>query len=391
MEIRRLAPGEMRLKRLVDAVCYLDYEPEDPHGNSGGREDVWGAFDDGGNLCSGLAVWPFTMMFHRKPVLMGGVGGVASLPEARNRGHVRALFKNVLEDMREQRQAFSVVRSPFSHAYYRKFGYEHVYTRSVADIPMEALSGYPFPDNIKPYAADSPFREIMDVYAAFVQNKNLAIVRSESDWRRLLDRDPYARREFTYLHRGANGRADAYIMYKPEKGDGSRLIAEELAWSEPAGLWAMLGFVHGLRTEFSGLRWTVPDSPDVFALFPEAWDVSVRREPAGMLRIVDLPRALAALDAPATNGRAVLDVRDGFCPWNTGKYAVEWEDGVLSVHPSAERADVVTDIAALAQFVAGYVSPAESAYKREGASVRSGTKALAALFPKRPMYMMEDF
>jgi predicted acetyltransferase len=67
------------------------------------------------------------------------------------------------------------------------------------------------------------------------------------------------------------------------------------------------------------------------------------------VRLVDVPVALATRRY-ASPGRLVLDVRDPFCPWNTGRYAFEGGHDGATCTPTSEEPDLVmssTELAAL--------------------------------------------
>lgn len=65
------------------------------------------------------------------------------------------------------------------------------------------------------------------------------------------------------------------------------------------------------------------------------------------LRLVDLPAALAGRTWTGT-GRLVLDVRDDFCPSNTGRWSLDVVDGQAACVPSDDAADLELDAEGLA-------------------------------------------
>jgi predicted acetyltransferase len=399
MTVRKIKPKENVQKLLIESTCFLSVETEDryewlkkPMAHTEGYEHGWGGFDAHGNLCSSMQILPVEMRFNKKSVSAGIAASVATLPEARNKGYIRELFRAVLTDMKENNRIFSFVY-PFSYAYYRQFGYEHAYTRFQMEIPMEQLKGYPFPDSIKPYRKGNEFTDFSNIYHSFTKDKNLAIIRDEGQWNEILDRDPHLKREYTYLHYNGQGKADAYLLYKPEEvngSDGGPLLVQELAWLNKDGLHAMLGFMHGLRTEYESVKWETPNCVDVFSLFPESWDVSISWKAAGMNRVVDLEKALILLEPPASGGSAVIGVNDKFLPWNTGRYQILWENNGISVSKTDLPPDMETDIETMAQLVTGYITPLEASHKK-GTVIHTKTEALTALFPKRHLYMMEHY
>lgn len=124
MIVRKTALEEARRVNELFAICFeMPYTncPADPE-----KDDAthWAAFDEDGEMMSTFTVSDFTVQFDGSPCKMGGIGGVATLPQYRRRGGIRACFQRALPDMYGSGYDFSYLY-PFSTAYYRKFGYEN--------------------------------------------------------------------------------------------------------------------------------------------------------------------------------------------------------------------------------------------------------------------------
>ena len=84
----------------------------------------WAAFeDDDATMMATFCVLPWRANFDGHEVVMGGIGGVASLPQYRRGGAIRCCFEAALPDMYAQGMTLSYLYA-FSNAFYRKFGYE---------------------------------------------------------------------------------------------------------------------------------------------------------------------------------------------------------------------------------------------------------------------------
>jgi len=83
----------------------------------------WGCFADDGDMMACIINNDFTVRFDGHLVKMGGIGGVATLPEYRYGGAVKETLRAILKDAREHGEVFSSLY-PFSHEFYRKAGYE---------------------------------------------------------------------------------------------------------------------------------------------------------------------------------------------------------------------------------------------------------------------------
>lgn len=399
MEIRKIKPEEKVWQSLMCTLVFLIKEQEEykewlknPLEHSDGYEQVWGGYDAAGKLCSSMVVHDYQVRFDGHTVGMGGVGGVATLPESRKGGYVRHIFEKCLPDMREKGMVFSFLY-PFSFAFYRKFGYELCYTPNRVSVPMSFFKHYPFPNHITMYQPGEDTSGFAAVYEAFTRDKNLSLVRGEGAWKHLLSKDPYVTRHYTYLHRDEDGQADSYLMFQAEDShgdEGNVLRVRELAWASPAGLHAMFGFLGGLSPQFDKLQWNAPRGINVFSLFPESYEIHASRPANGMNRIVNITKAMELIKAPSHAGRTVIGVFDKFLPSNTGVYAIEWESGAITVKPTDRPADLEADIETMAQLVTGYLTPDEARLKR-GVAIHGNENGLRALFPHKDLYIMEHF
>ena len=399
MEIRKLRPEENVHRVLMGSICFGQSDAADryamlekPEDHTDGYDEAWGAFDDDGRLISAMQVTPAQMMMYGKAVKVGLICGVTTLPEARNGRCVRKMFDIIMPLMRDEGMVFSVLY-PFSFPFYRKFGYEHAYVRQRATFPIGELEKYPYPDGVKVHDKGGPYEDFAKVYEAFAKDKNLAMVRGKDEWEKLLKRDPHQNREFTYIHYNQAKEPDGYILYdRIAKGvEGPFLMKiRELAWTDKAGLYAMLGFIHGMRSEYEDISWAVPDGTDVFGLVESPWSVSISLDSMIMNRVMDVPAAISLMEAPLGAGSAVIGVTDAFMPENTGAYRIAWENGNLTVEKTTQAPDMEMDIETLAQLVIGFTTPTQAS-NRKAVTIHGNMDKLTALFPPRNLYLMEHF
>ena len=399
MEIRKLKPEENIQRVLTNSICFVHTTPpadrlswlEKPEEHTYGYENAWGAFDETGRLLSSMLVIPAQIMINNQPTKAGLIGGVTTLPEARNSRCVRKIFDKIMPLMKEEGVVYSLLY-PFSFHFYRKFGYEHAYIRPRAIFPTSQLSRYPYPDEIKVHDKGGPWADFAKVYEAFAKDKNLAVVRGEKEWQSILDRDPHKNRDFTYIHYNKASEPTSYILYKyePKEDGGCRMNIRELAWVDKHGLEAMLGFVHGLRSEYAEVSWPIPEGLDVLGVVEDPWDVKITQDTIIMNRIVNVPAALSLTKAPPGKGSAAIQVTDAYIESNTGVYNISWENGNLSVEKTSIKPDMETDVETLVQLTTGYLTPAQALYRKNNV-IHSKPEELAALFPRQNLYLMEGF
>ena len=80
------------------------------------------SFEDG-EMTAFIRVLPFAMRINGRGLSFGAVGPVVSAPEHRRKGHVGALLRRALADMRERGQVLSGLHTPHP-TLYRRYGWE---------------------------------------------------------------------------------------------------------------------------------------------------------------------------------------------------------------------------------------------------------------------------
>jgi predicted acetyltransferase len=400
LEIRKITQDEWVQASMVCAVAFLQQmqpnyreKHEDPHVADNKKRAIWAAYNEAGKMESVVHIHEYAMRFDGHVTGMGGIGGVSTLPEARGGGYVRRINDVIMPYMRDEQGLLFSFLFPWSFAFYRKFGYELCYTPSRLNIPMEYFRDYKFPTNMTMYEPGDDITPFHEVYNAFTKDMNLAVARDEILMKFRVDSDPYLRRTYAYLHRDADGRPDAYIIYRADvnRESGNTMHIRELAWVTPEGLHAIFGYIGGLAAQFEECNWDAPFGFNPYPLFPESYKLTFTYPARGMNRILNAPKVLKLLKAPAQPGKAVIQVQDRFMPVNSGTYALEWENGAItSVKQGHQAADLETDIETLAQLATGYLTPAEVRLKRN-AKINSNEAALQALFPRKDMILMDYF
>ena len=139
------------------------------------------------------------------------------------------------------------------------------------------------------------------------------------------------------VHLDDHGQVDGFVLFKPGEKDTVRV--EEMVALSPAaqlGLWSFLGEMDRVKTVSFNLAH--PDDPLMWALVDLNRVKTTEIEEFLWLRILDVPRALAARPW-AADGTVVLEVDDpqGHA---AGRYAVEAADGVAAVSRTEQEPDV---------------------------------------------------
>lgn len=293
-----------------------------------------------GDVVAGCHLIPFVTLWGDDEVPMGGIGGVAALPEVRRQGYTQRVLAGCLEEMRAGGVPISFVVTPFSYGFYRKMGWGYAFRHHSYRMPVRAgasLGGQAsgeaefvrWPgERLAPEAVPD---ELESVYLSALRPRYQGIARRDgARWRdRLAGGATHA-----YLWRGPDGPSGYAILSRRD----DLLRVRELVFSEPDALRGLLGLVANFDSQAREALVELPPDVALDAALPEQNELQVRIEPRGTVRIVDLPQALGARRWPrATNGVVDLEVTDAIAPWQAGRWEIRVEGGRAEARRPARR------------------------------------------------------
>ena len=165
----------------------------------------YGLFEDN-KLIGMVSMTPKNLVAGDFKIKVGGIGAVATHPDARGKGVMRKLLNYSIERMREQNIPLSILWGDTQR--YRHFGWEtcgskihfRINSRSMKSCELE--SGF----NMEPYNAQKHLEKIMDMHNA----QAYRIERSKKDFEYLLSKPSVM---VWYVSRGAES---AYLVQEGE-------------------------------------------------------------------------------------------------------------------------------------------------------------------------------
>jgi len=354
-----------------------------------------GAFENG-KLLAGMFESDFLMRFDGHSVKMTGIGGVGTLPEARKGGHIRRIFEKILPEAYEKGVVFSNL-TPFSHDFYRKFGYEIACARNSISINAGDLSDIkPKGEYIHILPGDDT-SQLAEVHSAYIAGINHGIHRDywpdNRAWKIFTRDDPCATGSFLYLWKDETGKARSYIKYQDITEDGDHhMKVRELAFIDRKGLYGALGIAGGLSAQFENFNWAMPTFIDPCDFIGDAWSIEMKTIPRDMTRVVNVKTALELMRTPYGEGKFIVEIKDENITANSGKYLVEFGPQGKKVAYTKKEADVICDIRVFSQLVTGYRTIENALYSRQsGLEVKSNLETLKRVFTLRPQHITEYF
>jgi predicted acetyltransferase len=287
------------------------------------------AVRDRGRIVAGAAIYSRRLTVPGGVVPVAGVTQVGVLPSHRRRGLLTRLMQRQLADVHERGEEAVAALWASESAIYGRFGYGLATRYGALDVltreaQLRTPAALPV-DLCEPAAAVAPMGAVYE--AARVVRPGM--LDRPALWWEARVFDPEDEREGTQPLRAAVCTGAGYALYavKERWEDGrpaGEVIVREVMAVSAEGRAAIWGFLLGLDL-VRRLTYHLAASDDPLHLMvtnPQA--VHARLGEALWVRLVDLPRALAER-AYAHPFEVVLEVADGVCPWNAGRWALRWD------------------------------------------------------------------
>ncbi len=392
MHMRRLNPEEFLAMHNNMNIAFRFDRTEMPVDHNEEYLNTYAAFEEDGTLTSSVIANRYRCTYWGQTVGMCGVGGVATLPEYRREGHMRQLISYVLRAAYERGDVLSSL-FPFSHPFYRKFGFECCGPIQQVQVGLHAFQKMPWLGRVRQYQPGEDSGEIRQIYAAFQKAHNFLCDRNDGYWQHLLNKDPYVTHQHTYLWYDEQDRPQAYCVLKHEEDKNYTVL--DWAYTGPAALRGLFGFMRVLEPSGENVRFKLPMDADLFSLIPEPYDVSIQYKNCGMLRVINAAEALRLYPWAEGLGSLTVRVTDEAIPQNNHVFRVEKAAGGITVNVADEAVpDLDCSIQALSRLLTGAATLPALLENREDIKLNVRPEMRAALlnaFPTNPMFLIENF
>ncbi|MBX3383139.1 MAG: GNAT family N-acetyltransferase [Phycisphaeraceae bacterium] len=348
-----------------------------------------------GRTAATLLLLPMGQYFGGSPVPMVGVAGVGVLPDLRGRGVGNYIMAQALREMRRDGVPISSLY-PATVYLYQRSGYERAGSHFEHRIPVTRLPQLRGVSPARPFTPED-LDAVKDCYNRGAHLWEGAVQRGTYIWDRILHARAGPCNGFVVD--GPSG-IEAYAFLRQDRQSSAfgrhEIHATDIQASSPLGARSILTFLAGYGSMaedlvFPGGGALHPITP----FLPEHRWLSLRLKDYWMLRLVDLPRALALRGYPAhARAQVVLDVRDDLLPENTGRWLLTLRDGhatcaAAPAGPSDD--DIRCDVRVLAAIYSGFISPLCAYAQGAVQGPMHALETLAALMPQRPTACFDFF
>ena len=357
MLIRELRDDELYKSAKLSALAFSYAVNIEEKKKETLKEHTFGAFlDDNETLIAQVVAIDYVSFHNGTPVGAVGIAGVASSPEHRRAGAVRAIFDHLFSIAGEQGWELSYLY-PFSYRYYRKFGYERAVRNRTLTVALPALGGIPRNSGAALLESDDSLPELLALYNRFAARYNACFMRRDGKYFPL---DPYRTQNYFYLWRDESGEARGYFQARP---NGRTLDILELVYLDRASLLGLLGFMRMFEGQFDTVSFRrLEQGSPVELLIDCDRSTSFGAYDAAMGRVLDVPACLRRMRAEAGQTLS-LRITDDTCPKNNGLYRLAFTDGETVVEKCAEgEADASMTVNAFSLLALAGASEAELDY-----------------------------
>ena len=313
---------------------------------------------------------------------------MATFPEYRDRGAIKAIFKELLPAAYKDGEVISALY-PFKHEFYRKQGYEVVPAWNEYSLTPGLLCNYRFDGEVCKWNAGDPVTDFMTVYDAFAPQFNMALKRTPERMLEHLKVDkPYIDRKFSYVLK-QDGKPVAYIIFTDIRHDPAAILeVEECAWTGRDGFRAILGFLARFEADYGTIKLTLPKGIDLIRIVqsPLAYDIQKIPQQNFMVRVINAKKLLETISKPV-DCDLTISISDEIIAENNATYRVTADAVSIS---RKKNADIELNERALAQLAVGSLN-LDEAMLRTDVSVNSKEEMLRRLFAEKKIFVGEHF
>lgn len=410
MIVRILKPEEKYLAQMVQAIAFefvfdLAQEKEkcrnlpekEPYSGVLPHDDrspfTWAALSDDENEiygCMGITAYP--VRFDGHSVLMGGVGGVSTLPQYRRHGAIRECMRSAFADMYKKGYVLSSLY-PFSAAYYRKFGYEVGPDMLSWTIDMSALKLPDVGGKMELILPGQNLSDVLKVYNDCAAAWNTSAVREVFD-EDMLKTNWTIQHRHLYLWRDDSGEPRGYILFCKKDGVMDCLnnfgMPNGLMFRDARALTALLKFAQLFAADYRAIRFALPANIRIHSLISEMNKVQCEGSYNAMHRFVNVQRALELCDCRG-EGCVRIAVTDPMLPQNEGVWKVSFAPGQPNAVEKVDApADIDLPVGTLSQLLLG-VCCADDLPMMVEATIRNPDAPFAGIFRRKTCRLLELF
>ncbi|MCI0855261.1 MAG: GNAT family N-acetyltransferase [Chloroflexi bacterium] len=373
LEIRQITDDEVEAAEFITAYSFNSPERRDLAKAVERAKKLYPAnwslasFEDG-EMTAFVRSIPFAARINGRGLSYAAVGPVVSLPQHRRKGHVGAILRQLLQNMRENGQVLSGLHTPHP-TLYQRYGWEIASLWRTFKFPPKEIQFKSEPKErgyIRMLKADD-WAQADHVYRQHSGKRNGALHRGEVWWREAIFGSGFAPDPSDVaLWEDASGEPQGYVVYvqpaRPQEDMAQFWVREIVALTTDAYLNLLLYIVrHDLPREIAINA--APDDP-FLSLVEDARHVKIKEGYDLMNRIVDVEAALKLRPPahPELELEFTIQLSDRSAPWNEGTWLVKQANGEVAVEKTDGEPNLTMSTTTLAPLYNGFLTPTAAAF-----------------------------
>lgn len=388
MQFKTVQAADKSTAQRLWSYCFENNKPFDKWYFSSyyQAENTFGVYEKE-KLLAYLQLIPYDVFCRQEKIKASYLVGLASFPEVRGKRVIRKLLQASLLEMRKRKQALSILM-PFRAEFYYPYQWELCYYHYQYKIPLLDLKKIAKVwGDFSRVQDKKSIEKLNQIYQNFVQDKHGYVVRTKSNWQRLIE-EVATEEGFIYLLEHG-GKPEGYLVYYVKNG---KIILREMAYNSFHAQQSLLGFVYNHRSQVEFLEWNAALDDCIHYLLPNP-QKEVQLYPFLAGRIIDLSLLFSTIKYNETlQEKIILAVEDKLADWNNQTFSLQVTDGKGKVIIVSERNyDVRTSIGVLSQLILGAVSAKQLAKMGKIKAKQDKIEILDRLFPLCNNYINEYF
>lgn len=370
--VRRLEQCDVREHDKVSSQAFV-YSCDINDKNSVLPSEIMlGAFlDDNKTLMADMEIGDRKCVYGDSVLRCAAVGGVASKPEYRGKGAVKALFSELFNEDWD----ISILY-PFSDAYYRKFGYESVGRTLKIKLPFRELCGVNRVSGGTLFEGENGSK-LLEIYNGYAKKNNLCFIREDLS---AYSDKPYESCQYTYFFN------KSYVTFSTSRRD-STVYVKEIIYLDREALEQALGFLRNFEGNYDTLVFEkLPFNTPIVGYIADESKAELICKSTGAARIINFEKVLKAHRYPETAGSFVIEIQDN------GTFEVKYGNTKAGViRADGKKPEVSMNINTASKIILSGISSVEEAEYMRGITVYNKNSDFFKAFPKNNGFLNDEF
>lgn len=354
MELRKITQEERKKYHQISQYAFSNWQDKeiDVDKIKWMNSDECFVIIENGEMVSGLINHNLKQSVRGTIKRLSGIGNVATYPEYRNNGYVKALLTSAFEDMRIKKQSVSMLQ-PFKESFYQKFGYISTNREMKLKFHVSGIQHYlgeiPAGWVVERKTGTAAMEEFLRFFSTEAIKWHGMVIYDEihQGFKEHLAQD---RIYITVKHNKEIKAACSYVKR------GMKILIGDIIWIDLQSRKLIFNYFARHRDQVGDFEMYIPMGTNFFNWFSDMksqYELTMCEGP-WMVRIVDVIESLSDLKISG-DGRMIFKVTDEMCNWNSGNYELIVKDGKTKMKrlKTKKPANVTCDIKGLTALLYG--------------------------------------